>query len=109
MFLLGKQIDKIRTFQAHVIRLATETEMRSARCKMLYPGRTIGSAERMVATGEYADELKRAKRKSMPVSKGAVHGAPLVEKKGLADNMVYRLPHPGEHLPGQVAQEDGPA
>ena len=41
--------------------------------------------------------------------KGAVQGAPLIEKKGLAETMVHRLPHPGEHLPGQMAHEDAPA
>ena len=52
MFLLGEPIDKIRTFQARVVRLATETEMWSARCQMLYPGQTTDIAARNVAFGE---------------------------------------------------------
>ena len=69
MFLLGEPIDKVNTFRAHATRLALETEMESAHCKMLHPGRTTGITSHKVAADEYADELKRTGMKHLPVSK----------------------------------------
>ena len=58
MFLLKEPIDKIRTFQAHIARLAMETEMWSARCRMIHPGRaTDNIAPRKVAADEHAEAL----------------------------------------------------
>ena len=81
MFLLGETIDKIRTSQAHIVRLATETEMWSARCKMLHSGRATGTASRKVASDECADELKRTEIKHLPVLKMLYRGLPSSKRK----------------------------
>ena len=96
MFLLGEPIDKTHTFQAHAVRLATKTEMWSARYQMLHPGRTTGIASRKVASGEYAEELKRTEKKHLPVSRMLNGGLPSSTRKELLGLWLVAFPTPRE-------------
>ena len=76
MCLLGEKIDNVRAFQARVVGLAMDSEMWTARCRVMHPGGTSGVSQRTTAADEYASETQRTKRKSMPVSLMTYKGLP---------------------------------
>ena len=69
MYLLGKPLDEVRKFQTHVVRLATEADMWTARCRMIHTGRTESASSRKAAADEYAAKLLRTKRGNLPITK----------------------------------------
>ena len=69
MYLLREPLEKVRKFQAHVIRLAMETDMWAARCRTIHPGRTESASSRKAAADEYAVTLLRTWRKDLPITK----------------------------------------
>jgi hypothetical protein len=76
MYLLGEPLEKVRIFQSHVVRLAMEAGMWAARCRLIHPGGTTGLSSRKAASDEYAAELKRTKRRHLPITKRAYLGLP---------------------------------
>ena len=69
MFLLKESVNKIHTFQAHVVGPAMETGMCSAHRRTIHPGRATGISSRKVAADEYTETLQRTERKHTPVLK----------------------------------------
>ena len=69
MCILGKLLDKVHKFQAHVVRLAMETDMWAVRCRMIHPGRTGSVSSRQAAADECAATLLRTGRKDPPITK----------------------------------------
>ena len=69
MYLLWEPLKKVRRFQAHVVRLAMETGMWAARCRMIHPGGTESVSSRRAAADEYVATLIRAGRKDLPTTK----------------------------------------
>jgi hypothetical protein len=58
MYLLGEPLEKVRTFQSHVVRLAMGADMWAARCRLVHPGGTTGLSSPRAASGEYATALE---------------------------------------------------
>ena len=83
MCLLGEKIDNVRTFQARVVGLAMDSEMWTARCRVMHPGKTTGMSQRTTAADEYACETLRTKRKSMPVCLLTYKGLAFQLRRGL--------------------------
>ena len=69
MYLLGEPLEKVREFQAHVVRLAMEADIWATRCRMIHPGRTESTYSHKAAADEYAATLLRARRKYLPATK----------------------------------------
>ena len=76
MHLLGEPLEKVRKFQAQVIRLAMGTEKWTARCRMIHPGRTEIASSRKATADEYAATLLRTGRKHLPITKRIYMGLP---------------------------------
>ena len=93
-FLLDEPIKKVRTFQSHVVRLAMETDMWAARCRMIHPDGTTGSSPRKFAADEYAATLERTRRKHLPVTKRIYMGLPTSKWKATIERWEFAFPTP---------------
>ena len=76
MYLLGEPLDKVRKFQTHAVRLAMETGIWAARCRMIHPCGTTGISSRKDASDEYAATLERSYETKTPAHhEEIIHGA----------------------------------
>ena len=102
MYLLGDPLDKVRKFQTHVVRLAMETDMWAARCRMIHSGRTTSASSRKVAMGEYAAALLRTGRKDLPITKRMYMELSVKGRGGNDAAMGGGLPNGSERPPVRV-------
>ena len=83
MHLLGEPLDKACKFQTHVVRLAMETDMSAARCRMIHPGGTTCISSRKGVPDKYAATLERTRRKHLPITRRVYMGPPTQRKTPL--------------------------
>ena len=110
MYLLEQPLDRVRKFQTHVVRLAMETDMRAARCRMIHLGRTENVSSRKAAADEYAATLLRTRRKDLPTTKRIYMGLPVRRRMEMMQQweVAFQTPAKGP-LYAWVTRTKGPA
>ena len=93
--------EKVRIFQAHVARLAMETGIWVAKCRVVRPNDTRGlpSRQKKNTSDAYSSELSRPGLKKMPITERFYVGLPPSKARGPARTMEDSLPRPGENVP----------
>jgi hypothetical protein len=103
MYLLGEPLEKVRTFQSHVVRLAMEADMWAARCRLAHPGGAAGSSSRKSASDEYAATLERSDEEEAPAHhKEGLHGATRPDEESPHATMGSRVPRAQGRPPPRV-------
>ena len=92
MRLLGEQLAEVRTFQSHVVKLAMETGMWAARCKLVHPDGTSGLPSRQRASAEYTSELERTGMRRMPVTRRFYMGMPPSKRRAQLEQWTTAFP-----------------
>ena len=88
MRLLGEPQKHVRTFEAHVAKLAMEAGMWAARCSVVQPDGTLEMPSSKKTSGEYTGELGRPGRMLMPITRRAYMGLPVsIEKESSAHSV----------------------
>ena len=92
MRLLGESLKSVHTFQAHMVKLATEEGTWTARCRQVHLDGTVGLPSRTRVPNEYVTELARTGRKLLPIARRAYIGLPPVDKEAHARTMGDSIP-----------------
>ena len=110
MRLLGEPLKHVRTFQAHVLMLATEAGMWAARCRVVHPVGTVGMPSYKKVSDEYTGELGRSERKMMPITRRAYMGLPASKRKSLLTQWKIAFPaRKKKFMDDWVQRVEGPA
>ena len=94
IYLPGEPLEKVSTFQTHVVRLDMETDTWATRCRLVHPGGTTGSSSRKAVSDEYTATLERTKRKHLPIMKMVYMGLPTQRRKVLMRQWEVAFPTP---------------
>ena len=110
MRLLGEPLKKVRTSQAHVVRLAVEAGMWAARCRVVHLNGARGLPSRQKASDGCASELNRPGLKEMPIAKLFYVGLPSSKCTPLLIQWKIVCPAPeGTLLDNWMQRQEGPA
>ena len=69
-----------------------EVGMLVTRCRMMHPGRAVGSTLRKAASDEYLERLMRSGRTKMPVTERAFVGTPPSKRTILLEQWEIAFP-----------------
>ena len=110
MRLLEEPLKNLRTFQAHVIKLAMGEGTWAAQCRLVHPNGTVGMPSRKRASHEYGSELTRTGRRLMPVTRRSYLGLPLLIMKPMLAQWAIAFPDVTKGpMDNFVKRREGPA